>query len=60
MTLLSARRFWRFLDEASPRNLRPRRREPRPIEIEVERLPDRLWADLGFAWPRRDEDHGPS
>jgi hypothetical protein len=58
MTLLSTRWFWRFLAEASPRSLRPRRQEPLPMKIEVKRLPDQLWSDLGFPRPcRRDEDH---
>ena len=58
MTLLSVRWVWRLLNEASPRNLWPRRVEPPPMRIEVERLPDRLWSDLGFPrLRRRDEDH---
>jgi hypothetical protein len=61
MTLLSVQWFWRLLGEASPRNLRPRRQDPPPMTIEVERLPDRLWGDLGFPrLRRRDEDHSAS
>jgi hypothetical protein len=31
----------------------PLRTDRKPTEIEVERLPDYLWRDLGFRQPRR-------
>jgi hypothetical protein len=57
MAVLSVRWFWRALTVGSPHNLRSPQQAPRPMEIEVEHLPDRLWSDLGFRRPRRDEDH---
>lgn len=31
----------------------PQPNQRKPLEIEVERLPDYLWRDLGFPQPRR-------
>jgi hypothetical protein len=56
MTLLSVRWVWRLMAKAAPWDL-PQQQEPPPMKIEVERLPDRLWGDLGFPRVRRrDED----
>ena len=30
--------------------------EPKSMKIEVERLPDYLWRDLGFQQPRRSDE----
>ncbi len=33
----------------------PQPSDRKPLEIEVDRLPDYLWRDLGFPQPRRPE-----
>jgi hypothetical protein len=44
--------FGRFLSSAHPAS-RSEPREPEPMKIEVEALPDYLWRELGFQQPRR-------
>ena len=50
-----ARSFWlnRLLSSASYAVPRPPSTDRKPMEIEVARLPDYLWRDLGFQLPRR-------
>lgn len=47
--------FGRFLASVRP-SVRAQPSEPAPMKIEVERLPDYLWRDLGFPCPRRPEE----
>ena len=43
----------RLLSSSSHAFPRPPSTDRKPMEIEVERLPDYLWRDLGFQQPRR-------
>jgi len=57
MTLLSASWFGRFLAVGVQVVARSHPDAKSPLKIEVERLPDYRWRDLGFPLPRRrDED----
>ena len=47
--------FGRFLTGAHAKAAAPSS-EPTPMKIEVERLPDYLWRDLGFPLPKRPQD----
>lgn len=53
MTLLSAAWFGRFFAEGTSLIARGQRDEKPPMKIEVERLPDYYWRDLGFRLPTR-------
>jgi hypothetical protein len=52
-----AQAFTRWLEHlctgTTGRVLFPQPNRRKPIEIEVERLPDYFWRDLGFQQPRR-------
>ena len=47
--------FGRFFAGARPAAYPPSRDEP-PLRIEVERLPDHLWRELGFHQPERPDE----
>ena len=52
VTLWLARLLSSNADAVPPR---PPFTDRKPMEIEVERLPDYLWRDLGFQQPRRSD-----
>lgn len=56
MTLLSAAWFGRFFPEGTALIARGQRDEKLPMKIEVERLPDYYWGDLGFPRPMRNQE----
>jgi hypothetical protein len=56
MTLLSAAWFGRFFGEGTRLIARSLRDKKPPMKIEVERLPDYCWRDLGFRLPARGQE----
>lgn len=56
MTLLSAGWLGRFFGAGTRFVAQEQRDEKPPMKIEVERLPDYYWRDLGFPLPTRDRD----
>jgi hypothetical protein len=53
MALASTIWLNRLLSRDFESTARPVSTDRKPMEIEVERLPDRQWRDLGFVSPRR-------
>ena len=45
--------FERLLSSATGADPLPQSVDRKPMEIEIQRLPDYLWRDLGFQQPRR-------
>jgi hypothetical protein len=56
MTLLSTAWFGRFLGAGTHLVASNRRDEKPPMKIEVERLPDYYWRELGFRLPTRGQE----
>jgi hypothetical protein len=59
MAIMSLHWIWQLVGDQRHKNARPDRPPSPPMTIEVERLPDYLWRDLGFPQPRRrgETDH---
>jgi hypothetical protein len=56
MTLLSTAWLGRLFPEGTRLMVRGQRDEKPPMKIEVERLPDYYWRDLGFPLPTGDQE----
>ena len=56
MTLISAGWLWRCFGAGAQLVVPDRRDQKPPMKIEVERLPEYYWRDLGFPLPMRDKE----
>jgi hypothetical protein len=56
MAIMSLHWIWQLIGSERRSAARPERRVPPLMKIEVERLPDYRWRDLGFAQARRSDE----
>jgi hypothetical protein len=56
MAIMSLHWIWQLIGGERCSAARPKRHDPPLMKIEVERLPDYRWRDLGFAEARRSDE----
>ena len=56
MAIMSLHWIWQLIGSERRSAVRPERHDPPLMKIEVERLPDYRWRDLGFSQVRRRDE----